>query len=242
MKKYVAILLSWLIIGCLFAQDISIRCSDKFKQHEFSDKRGYDLCYVEDIEAAEYVVWTLTDEDVRALNVPRENVFYLDTSISTLSADPSDYAKTGFDRGHMCPNDDRNFSVKAMKETFYMSNMSPQTPTLNRQTWRASEALGQRLAEDFGHIDIVCGPIFTNGYAELYIGKTTKVRVPDAFYKIYYSKEADFTLAYIIPQDCKSISPGSNDTSETLMNKLKSFKVKVPEIEQKTGLKFSFKK
>lgn len=240
MKKIAIILSSILFLGNIFAQDIQIECSNKFKSHEFSDKDGYDLCYIEEIEAAEYVVWTLTKEEVLMPNLERENVFYLDESISTLSASPFDYTKTGYDRGHMCPNDDRNYEVNIMRETFYMSNMSPQTPTLNRQTWRTSEALGQKLAEDFGNIDIVCGPIFVEGLAPIYIGNTSKIRVPDAYYKIFYNKYLDFILCYIIPQSCKSISPGPKDNSDKLKDKLKDYKVNVSTIEEMTGLHFIF--
>lgn len=45
------------------------------------------------------------------------------------------YTSTGFDRGHNCPSADRSSSANANSATFLMTNMIPQVPKNNQQTW-----------------------------------------------------------------------------------------------------------
>jgi endonuclease G len=45
------------------------------------------------------------------------------------------YTATGFDRGHNCPSADRSSSANANAATFLMTNMIPQVPKNNQQTW-----------------------------------------------------------------------------------------------------------
>ena len=46
---------------------------------------------------------------------------------------------SGYDRGHNCPSADRTSSVDANSATFLMTNMIPQTPQNNQQTWNNLE-------------------------------------------------------------------------------------------------------
>jgi endonuclease G len=45
------------------------------------------------------------------------------------------YSGSGFDRGHNCPSADRTSSDNANSSTFLMTNMIPQAPNNNQQTW-----------------------------------------------------------------------------------------------------------
>ncbi|AHF16479.1 DNA/RNA non-specific endonuclease [Niabella soli] len=51
----------------------------------------------------------------------------------------SSYMGSGYDRGHNCPSADRTSSVAANSSTFLMTNMIPQTPQNNQQTWNNLE-------------------------------------------------------------------------------------------------------
>ena len=55
---------------------------------------------------------------------------------------PSVFNRSGFDRGHMAPARDIGaiFGPDAQRESFLMSNISPQRPTLNRKIWRNIES------------------------------------------------------------------------------------------------------
>ncbi|WP_434383850.1 DNA/RNA non-specific endonuclease [Melittangium boletus] len=61
----------------------------------------------------------------------------------------SDYTNTGYDRGHMKPADDSP-TQEAMDESHLLSNVAPQHPDMNRQTWRTLEAAINDLVESTG--------------------------------------------------------------------------------------------
>ncbi len=56
-----------------------------------------------------------------------------------------DYKKSGFDRGHLAPAADHKDSQEAMKETFLLSNMSPQYPRFNQGYWSHFEKYVRNL-------------------------------------------------------------------------------------------------
>jgi endonuclease G len=49
-----------------------------------------------------------------------------------------DYTNSGYDRGHLAPSDDAS-TAQEMKETFLLTNMTPQDQTLNRTSWALLE-------------------------------------------------------------------------------------------------------
>lgn len=58
----------------------------------------------------------------------------------------ADYSKSGFDKGHLAPAADEHSSVKAMRDSFILTNTTPQTPELNRGK-RAWEGLEEHVRE-----------------------------------------------------------------------------------------------
>ena len=50
----------------------------------------------------------------------------------------ADYLNSGWDRGHLVPSDDAS-TASEMFDTFLLSNMTPQNPTLNRVEWAKLE-------------------------------------------------------------------------------------------------------
>ena len=70
-------------------------------------------------------------------STPRDNQFHSDTRLGHIP-NPAQYANTGYDKGHVVPAGDAS-SITEMYETFLMTNMTPQKPTLNREAWRMLE-------------------------------------------------------------------------------------------------------
>lgn len=100
------------------------------------------------------------------------------------SSPPSSaYARSGYDRGHMVPNYAiaTRFGPASQGKTFLTTNISPQSPGLNRGVWRDVE---HRIAEfwtrRWGEIWVVVGAI-SNGQETL---SGTDVNVPESFYQI----------------------------------------------------------
>jgi len=109
--------------------------------------------------------------------------FRADKAVSTGSAATSDYTNSGYDRGHMAPAADFSYDETAMYESFYMSNMAPQVPNLNRGVWASLEEWTRNVATREKKLLVVTGPVVTGEVAR--IGKN-EVAVPHGFYKALY--------------------------------------------------------
>ena len=101
---------------------------------------------------------------------------------------PGDYAKSGYDRGHMAPNFAMvtRYGEETQKKTFLMSNIAPQTPSLNRGPWRDVE---HRIAElwtaRYGEIWVVAGAVPSSSGRKTPSG----IDIPDAYYQIVITQE-----------------------------------------------------
>lgn len=183
----------------------------------------YSLSYSEKNEQANWVYYCLTDSMVIKGGQERSSSFKMDKLVPTESAKSSDYTKSGFDRGHLCPAADMDFNATAMQESFLMSNVSPQTPDFNRGIWKELEEQVRAWAKKEREIYIVTGPIFkdTKGV----IGKE-EVTVPGYFFKIIYDiTDNPRMIAFVLPNE-KSSRP------------LTDFVVPVDKAEELTGFNF----
>lgn len=149
---------------------------------------GYSLSYNMETNCPNWVAWELTEDEVNCAAVKRTNDFRGDPRVPAKHrVEAFDYKDSGFDRGHMCPAGDMKWSADAMSESFYMSNMCPQAKVLNQQWWEHLESACRRWAGREQRIYICCGPIYDKSSKASYIGKETRVRVPDGFFKVVLS-------------------------------------------------------
>lgn len=185
----------------------------------------YSLSYLEKFELAEWVAYELTKQSLLLPNVERSNWFEKDEDIRTQSADYYDYKGSGYSRGHLAPAADMAFSKEAMKESFLMSNMSPQLRGFNNGIWKELEENVRDWAFKNIRLYVVTGPVISKGLLGR-IGKN-KVAVPKYFYKVILdiNDPEHKAIAFIIP----------NETSE---ERLESYAMSVDEAEKITGLDF----
>lgn len=180
----------------------------------------YVLGYSEEHEQAVWVYYTPCFGR-GSEKVSRTNDFREDPAVETGSAEPEDYKRSGYDRGHLCPAGDMTSSQEAMSETFFMSNMSPQEPSFNRGIWKKLEeqvrTWGARET-----IWVVTGPVFKDVKGKI---GSNKVTVPGYYYKVVYSPSKSEMIGFIIPnaQSKKSIA---------------DYVVSVDSVEVFTGLDF----
>ena len=191
---------------------------------EVVDHKYFRLGYYEKHEQSAWVAYLLTKEMVSENNAVRKNRFIIDNKISTLSAISSDYAKSGYDRGHICPAADMSFSQDAQDRTFLMSNMSPQTHSFNAGKWKQLEEKVRQLAKENDSIIVIAGPILDSIIGK--IGKNN-VSIPYSFYKIIID------ISY---PDFKAI--GFIMKNEKLSEDLVYYSMSIREIEERTGLNF----
>jgi endonuclease G, mitochondrial len=103
---------------------------------------------------ANWVAWRLRKSDIGS--VPRSD-FYADESIST--ADPKDYTRSGYDRGHLCPSADRTDTPANNRAVFTMLNIIPQAPDNNQGPWQELESHTRSLAQAGRETYIIAGGV-----------------------------------------------------------------------------------
>lgn len=77
------------------------------------------------------------------------------------------YSGSGFDRGHNCPSADRTSSSAANSATFLMTNMIPQAPQNNQQTWNNLEQYLRTQVSAGNEVYIIMGSYGTGGVGSL---------------------------------------------------------------------------
>lgn len=103
-------------------------------------------------------------------------------------ASTSNYTNTGFDRGHMCPSDDRDSTDTDNAATFKMTNIEPQAPNLNQQVWASLETYCRTLVDAGNELYIISGSYGTGGTGSN--GGTTNtiasgnITVPSNYWKV----------------------------------------------------------
>lgn len=193
-----------------------------------------------------WVSWRLIAADIG--NTPRTNPFHPDAALphGFTVVVPADYNATGFDRGHMCNFKDRSSSAAVFKTTFVMTNMVPQSPRLNEDTWEHLEDYCRQLALDHHHLYIIAGPLGEGGEGLIkpdtithasHIGKSNVV-VPAFTWKV-------ILIVNDAPgNDIKKVDSATRliavmmPNNQTLSLDWTKFRVSVHDVEQKTGLRF----
>ncbi|KAK5174604.1 nuclease [Saxophila tyrrhenica] len=155
----------------------------------------------------------------------------------------TDYARSGYDRGHQVPAADAKWSQEAMDSTFALSNMCPQVGDgFNRDYWAHFEDFCRRLTSFYPSVRIVTGPLYLpkrdaiDGKWKVsyeVIGHPPNVAVPTHFYKVIFAEDGknggNVSLgAFVLPND---IIP--NDKP------LQDFEVPVEAVERASGLEFA---
>ncbi|MCX6352192.1 MAG: DNA/RNA non-specific endonuclease [Bacteroidetes bacterium] len=127
------------------------------------NKTQYALAYNNSKGGANWVSWHLST--AWKGTATRCDCFTGDATLPSgyFKSVTSNYTNTGFDRGHMCPSDDRDGSSTDNAATFLMTNIRPQAPILNQQTWAALETYCRTLIANGNECYIISGGYGTGG-------------------------------------------------------------------------------
>ena len=162
------------------------------------------------------------------MKTKRKDNFVADPSVpKEHSASLNDYKKSGYDRGHLAPYASMDFSKVSANESFYLSNISPQKPSLNRKGWAKLESNVRFWSAYYKGAYVITGPIYKQNKVKKTIGN--KVAVPDYFFKIIYAPDK-----YQEPKTIAFVMPNSKVSNKDVSK----YRVSIKEIEERTGLKF----
>ena len=134
------------------------------------------------------VVFSSEVAQARLVKTERTNNFRADKRIAN-SPTPEDYTNTGYDRGHMVPAADAD-DPKEMSDTFFMTNMTPQLPSVNRVAWKNLEDRVRSVPFKY----VLTGAIYNT--TPKTIG-ANKIPVPSILYKIAYFDSGNIAV-YIV--------------------------------------------
>jgi len=162
-------------------------------------------------------------EDVKSSQLEggaeRSNKFKTDPDLKGPHSTPTDYSRTGYDRGHQAPAGNQSHDQNLQDQTFFMSNMAPQLPKLNRNAWKSLEEQTRTWAKKYGEAYEFTGPIFydpkeddsSTATGTLSIDRigTNSVSVPTHFYKIVIVQDgvAWKSIAFVMPNVSTYKSP-----------------------------------
>jgi len=132
------------------------------------------------------------------------------------------YFNSGYDRGHVFPAADGGCNLTMMVESFYFSNMLPQTPQLNRGDWKMVEELTRLEALQDDSVYVWAGAVGE-------IKKVGTLSIPKQCWKVIYVKKTKEWFAFLFNND------------NTKANGINDNKVSVKVIEQISGYRFRAK-
>lgn len=205
------------------------------------EKPSFSLSYNRDKGTPNWVSWHL--ENQWTGNLPRNDTFRADPAVPAdwYRVQSTDYVASGFDRGHLTPNADRDnpASVPLNQETFLMSNMMPQAPDNNQGPWADLENFLRTLLPA-NEVYIVAGPSGAggsgdNGPAETIAGG--HVTVPALTWKVALvipNGDDDLARVTAAARTIAVIMPNSN----TINSNWQTYLTTVDAVEALTGYDF----
>ncbi len=150
-------------------------------------KPQYVLSYSRDRGIPNWVSWHVSKDWLG--NAPRQDDFRSDATLPEgwYRVTGSSYSGSGFDRGHNTPSADRTKTEEDNSATFLMTNMTPQAPDLNRETWARMENYTRSLVEKGQEVYVIMGSYGIGGTGSNGTAKKIdegRVTVPSRVWKV----------------------------------------------------------
>ncbi len=195
------------------------------------------LSYDEQHEQAKWVSHIILP-DIKTGTAYRTNDFRVDPKVKTGTSVEKDYfLKTmnadssftydgfGYDRGHLAPSADFRWSSKALSQSYFYSNMTPQLPEFNREIWAELEAhLRDYVMNQNTALHVVTLPVLTDALPKMERA-INSLSIPKEYIKVVYDPIGDAGIAFLIP-------------NEKAREDLSYFAISIDQAEEKTGFNF----
>ena len=171
-------------------------------------------------------------------NVGRNEAYKPDPELpSQYAAKHNDYTNSGYTRGHLCASSDRQYSKEANQQTFYMSNISPQSGNGFNQSgsaWNTGEdkvqAWGYNISKSTDTLYVVKGGTIGEGMIKGYI--KNEIAIPKYFFMAVLFRSGDNykAIGFYMPHENLKDDPDKKDPKKYLMS--------IDALEQETGIDF----
>lgn len=144
-----------------------------------------------------------SDKLISAGSLERVSRFRVDPTISAeIQAHPDDYYDSGYDRGHNAPNGDMS-TYESQYQSFYMTNITPQLPNINRGIWSSIERTVRNDTLKYSESYITTGNIYQDPPVKL-----GNIWIPQYIYKSVYYPTIGVRQLYVVDntKDCYDCS------------------------------------
>ncbi|WP_162055977.1 DNA/RNA non-specific endonuclease [Pontibacter pamirensis] len=200
-------------------------------------KPQYALSYSRERGTPNWVSWHVNRDWLGS--APRQDNFRADPELPQgwYRVTSSSYTGSGFDRGHNTPSADRTKSAEDNSATFLMTNIIPQAPKNNQETWANLEDYTRDLVQDGMEVYVVMGSYGEGGTGSNGSARSIdqgRVRVPARIWKVLVVLEEG-------EGDLDRIGAGTRviamdmPNSNTVRSDWGTYRTSVDAIEQATG-------
>lgn len=228
-NRVVHLVLSFLIVSSAPRAEDHLQFGRPACTAPLLDKKFFIICHDGSRKIPAWVAHSLTKEDALNKTTARRGSFKADPALPAgQRAENADYAKSGYDKGHMAPANDFTRSIEAMESTFVLTNAVPQRHGVNGGKWAQLEQEVHDLAVTHGTTWVFTGPVFAGKSALRTIG-ANKVAVPTHTYKVVLCVHPDGVremYAFVLPN------------IEKPSGTLSGYTFSVRKVEELTGLNF----
>uniref|UniRef100_A0A3B5RE98 Endonuclease n=1 Tax=Xiphophorus maculatus TaxID=8083 RepID=A0A3B5RE98_XIPMA len=181
-------------------------------------RESYVTSYDPRTRTASWVIERLNPASLTGPSDRKRCEFKEDDSVHVFHrATNADYRGSGFDRGHLAAAANHKWSQKAMEDTFYLSNVAPQNPHLNQNTWNNLEKLCRSLTKHYLNVYVCTGPLYLprqedDGklYVRYQVIGRNHVAVPTHFFKVGVDRVMMSSITCLCSEPTWPRSPGAD--------------------------------
>lgn len=189
MRRFLNIICA-LFVGISSASATEIRdFINKQNCDQVLDKWFYQVCYDYKAKGARYVGYTLDGSKVNVGNIKKRPRFYPDKAIpSEYRTKASGYTHNEFhaDRGHLAPDASFDYSKRALKSVYSMTNIIPQYKWVNRKTWVKAEKYERQVARKLDSVTVLNGVVYGDYSKRM---RKSGIAYPQAYWKMLYDNQ-----------------------------------------------------
>ncbi len=189
---------------------------------------GHMLVYDQKHKQPKWVAHIATPDLITG-NLARIDSFLPDPLVKGGTAVTTDYWYSGYDRGHLVPSADMRWNQEALAATYLYSNISPQLPELNRESWAELEDWLRRYVNfSKRRVFVVTGPVLREGLPIMEKpNRENDVSIPELFYKVIADLDGDN------PKGLAFLQANGRNENPTI-----SYAVPIDSVEKITGIDF----
>lgn len=222
-----------LIIFFIVVLAISLNAQEKIKpeqpkplpRYPVIEHEGHSLCFSDPHEQSAWVSYHLTKKKLGGDAEIKRPKFKPDPKTLSMETKRRDYKKEIYLPGMLAPVSHFKYSEEALKNMYYMSNVSPMKTGFYNKVWKRVENHLTLWTKEYGGLYIAMGPLLNEPpYGTI---KETPTIIPKNFFVAILSEDKSKAVGFLLANEYK-------------VNPLYNFAMPIDKLEKETELDFFF--